>query len=71
MGINQQLTDLAGKGCSINFGFVEENVKVPRKVLSIAEFAQREITRIWIRNIVAWLFVLTIAFMGARWLEKS
>lgn len=64
-------TDLARKGCRADFGFVQENVKVSRKVLTIDEFAQREIRKAWIRNVTVGLFIFATAFMGTRWLGKS
>lgn len=67
----QPTTDLAKKGCFASFGFVEEGVAVSHNVLTIDEFAQKENARIWIQNIIAGLFVLTIAFLGTKWLENS
>lgn len=65
------ITDLARKGCYAEFGFVEEHVNITRKVLTIDEFTQREITKLWIRNAAMGLFIVATAFLGTKWLEKS
>ncbi|MEP7136281.1 MAG: hypothetical protein ABI904_15240 [Chloroflexota bacterium] len=63
-------TDLASKGCDAGFGFIQENVQVTQKVQTISEFAHREITIAWIRNIAIGLFIFVAALLGTVWLEK-
>jgi hypothetical protein len=67
----QPTTDLASNGCSAKFGFVENDVTVSRKVLSIDDFARRKITMLWITRIGIGLFTVAVAGFGTYWLEKK
>jgi hypothetical protein len=66
----QPITDLARKGCYAEFGFVQKNVKVAHRILTIDEFARREITKIWLQNVTVGLLIFVVAFWGTKWLEK-
>jgi hypothetical protein len=67
----QPTTDLASDSCSAEFGFVENNVSVSHKVLSINDFARRQFTILWVKRIGTGLFILAIAIIGTFWLEKK
>jgi hypothetical protein len=66
----QPTTDLASNGCSAQFGFVQEGIPVSHKVLSIGEFARRQIATTWAKRIGVGLFILAIASIGTIWLER-
>jgi hypothetical protein len=67
----QPTTDLASNSCSAQFGFVENSISVSHKVLSINDFARRQITILWVKRIGIGLFMLVIASIGTFWLEKK
>ena len=67
----QPTTDLASDSCSAQFGFVENGILVSHKVLSINDFARRQITILWVKRIGIGLFVLVVASIGTFWLEKK
>ena len=67
----QPTSDSASDGCSAQFGFVENDVTVSHKILSINDFARRKITILWMTRICVGLFVVAVAGFGTFWLEKK
>ena len=63
-------TDLVSNGCNAKIGFVQENVTVKHKVLSIKEYVEQRNMISWFTRIAIGFIIIVIGIAGTIWLEK-
>lgn len=64
-------TDLVSGGCEAKFGFVQDDVPVNHRVLSIRDYIQQQDRFDSIKRIITTIIVLVLAIVGTVWLEKQ
>jgi hypothetical protein len=63
-------TDLVSNGCDAKIGFVQENIVVTHKVLSIADYIQQQNMFSWLKRIAIGFIIVVVGILGTIWLEK-
>ena len=64
-------TNLVSNGCDAKFGFVQDNVPISHKVLSIDEYIQQQNRSTVLMRIVIGLIITVVGILGTVWLEKK
>jgi hypothetical protein len=64
-------TNVVSRPCDTEIGFVQDNVPVNHKVLSIKEYFQQQNTFLLLKRIALGFIIIMIGIIGTIWLEKS